>query len=170
MKIHPLNEEAIREIGWSDIYVSGYSEKVHIFHYRAGVNSKNIIVLHTPVTAVKNCYECYEQLGRIYGFNVFAVDYVPGEGECSGETQDFTLLNMVGIWMLYMNMYVTIFLTIFICWAIPELAVLWHSTIWEQAVSLKALRNLPVGFTGTQRHWGYQRLLPSLRWGSCACW
>ena len=95
MKIRPLNEEVMKEIGWRDIYISGYSQKVHIFHYRTGANCKNIIVLHTPVTAVKNCYECFEQLGRIYSFNVFAVDYVPGEGECSGEAQDFTLLNMV---------------------------------------------------------------------------
>ncbi len=95
MKIQPLDHEAIKETGWSDIYVSGYSQKVHIFHYRAGANSKNIIILHTPVTAIKNCYECFEQLGRIYSFNVFAVDYVPGEGECSGDTQDFTLPNMV---------------------------------------------------------------------------
>lgn len=95
MKIHPLNEEAIKESGWSDIYIAGYSEKVHIFHYYGGMDCKNIIVLHTPVTGVKNCFECFEQLGRLYGFNVFAVDYVPGEGECSGTSLDFTLSNMV---------------------------------------------------------------------------
>ncbi|MFD1404226.1 hypothetical protein [Robinsoniella peoriensis] len=95
MLIKPLNEEAIKQAGWNDTYISGYSERVHIFYYHAEAASKNIIVLHTPVIAVKNCYECYEQLGSIYGFNVFAVDYVPDEGECSGTTKDFTLPNMV---------------------------------------------------------------------------
>lgn len=93
MRIQPLNEEEIKKAGWQDVYVSGYS-KVHIFQHTTGKENKNIMLLHTPVTAVKNCYECFEQLASIYSFNVFAMDYVPGEGECSGETTEFTLANM----------------------------------------------------------------------------
>lgn len=95
MKLQPLNEALIESSGWRDHYVSGFSKKVHIFYYHSGPSKKNIILLHTPVTAIKNCFECFEQLGPIYGFNVFAIDYVPGEGDCSGESRDFTLSNMV---------------------------------------------------------------------------
>ena len=94
MRIQPLNEEKMKEAGWEDIYISGYSQKVHIFQHVTGKENKNIMILHTPVTAVKNCYECFEQLGRVYSFNVFALDYAPGEGECSGVAKDFTLENM----------------------------------------------------------------------------
>lgn len=95
MKIQQLDEIRLKEEGWTDIYIQGASSKVHIFHYFAGIDKKNIIVLHTPVIAIKSCYECFEQLGRVYSFNVFALDYAPGEGECSGRTQDFTLENIV---------------------------------------------------------------------------
>ncbi|MDD5935155.1 MAG: hypothetical protein PUC65_06255 [Clostridiales bacterium] len=94
MKIQPLNENLIKQQGWDDIYLPGVPEKVHIFRYHSDHNAKNIIVLHTPVIPVKCCYECYEQLGRVHHFNVFALDYVPGEGECSGTTRDFSLKAM----------------------------------------------------------------------------
>lgn len=95
MRILPINDEEVKMQGWKDIYVSSHSGKVHIFYYYAGKEAKNVMVLHTPVIAIKNCYECYEQLGRIYHFNVFALDYAPGEGECTGTCQDFTLSAMV---------------------------------------------------------------------------
>lgn len=93
MRIQPLNEEELMKVGWEDVYVSGYS-RVHIFQHVTGKTSKNVLILHTPVTAIKNCYECFEQLGSMYSFNVFALDYAPGEGECGGETKEFTLVNM----------------------------------------------------------------------------
>ncbi len=93
MKIQPLNDEKMKKDGWEDVYVFGYS-KVHIFQHISDKDCKNIMLIHTPVTAVKNCYECYEQLAREYSFNVFTMDYAPGEGECGGETKEFTLENM----------------------------------------------------------------------------
>lgn len=90
-----MDNAKLKEAGWEDIYLKTISSTVHIHHYNAGKNRKNILLIHTPVIAVKNCYECYEQLGRVYGFNVFALDYAPGEGECSGLVKDFTLQHML---------------------------------------------------------------------------
>ena len=89
-----LSIEEIKQEGWEDVYVLGYS-KVHIIQNIYDKNKKNIMLIHTPVTSIKNCFECYEQLRRLYLFNVFVMDYVPGEGECSGQTKEFTLENMV---------------------------------------------------------------------------
>lgn len=93
MIIERLNEEKMKQDGWEDVYVFGYS-KVHIFQNVSSKNCKNIMLIHTPVTAVKKCYECFEQLARVHSFNVFTMDYAPGEGECSGQTNEFTLENM----------------------------------------------------------------------------
>lgn len=95
MKLQPLSDERLKQAGWQDIYVSGASKQVHIFQLISVKTAPNVLLIHTPAIAVKSCYECFEQLGRLHSFNVFAIDYAPGEGECSGTPKDFTLDNML---------------------------------------------------------------------------